>query len=81
MTIPWVFPGFNPAGDYAIHILVTNGEVILVGTVDSEGDKTLAGLKARGVFPVKKVFNELSVKGQPGPAAAPPPAKRGIIAD
>jgi osmotically-inducible protein OsmY len=76
------FPGFNPAGDYGIHILVTNGEVILVGTVDSEGDKILAGLKARGVFPVKKVFNELAVKGaKPEPGTAPaPPAKRGIIA-
>lgn len=76
------FPGFNPAGDYAIHILVTNGEVILAGTVDSEGDKILAGLKARGVFPVKKVFNELSVKGaKPEPTTPAPLTKRGIVAD
>jgi hypothetical protein len=78
-------PGFNPAGAFGIHILVTNGEVILAGTVDSEGDKILAGLKARGVFPVKKVFNELTVKGQkPEPGQAPEPrlkpTKRGVIA-
>lgn len=76
------FPGFNPAGDYGIHILVSNGEVILMGTVDSDGDKNLAGIKARGVFPVKKVFNELSVRGEkPKTAPAPrAPGKRGIIA-
>ncbi|MBK5257410.1 MAG: BON domain-containing protein [Vicinamibacteria bacterium] len=79
------FPGFNPAGEYGIHILVTNGEVILAGTVDNEGDKILAGLKARGVFPVKKVFNELTVKGkklEPGEAPEPrlKPTKKGVIA-
>ena len=78
------FPGFNPSGDYGIHILVTNGEVILVGEVDNEGDKNLAALKARGVFPVKKVFNELSVRGkgtEPGQAAPKvKPGKRGVIA-
>ena len=76
------FPGFNPSGDYGIHILVTKGEVILVGDVDSEGDKNLAAIKARGVFPVKKVFNELTVKGRkpevPQPQARP--TKRGVVA-
>jgi len=76
------FPGFNPAGDYAIHILVTNGDVILVGDVDNVGDKHLAAIKARGVFPVKKVFNELTVKGRkpevPEPQARP--TKRGTVA-
>jgi hypothetical protein len=75
------FPGFNPAGDYGIHILVSKGEVILVGDVDSEGDKNLAAIKARGVFPVKKVFNELTVKGRkpevPEPEARP--TKRGVV--
>lgn len=76
------FPGFNPAGDYGIHILVVNGEVILMGDVDSVGDKNLAGIKARGVFPVKKVFNELTVKGK-GPEVPEPqarPTRRGIVA-
>ncbi len=76
------FPGFNPAGDYGIHILVTNGEVILIGDVDSTGDKYLAAIKARGVFPVKKVFNELTVKGKKPEAPEPQarPTKRGIVA-
>ena len=76
------FPGFNPAGDYAIHIVVSNGEVILMGEVDNEGDKNLAALKARSVFPVKKVHNELTVKDRkkeiPTPKARP--GKRGIVA-
>ena len=33
----------------------------LAGVVDSEGDKTLAGLKARGVMNVNQVNNELNV--------------------
>ena len=78
------FPGFNPSGDYGIHIVVSHGEVILMGQVDNEGDKNLAALKARGVFPVKKVFNELIVKGEkPEPGQATPPprkGKRGFIA-
>ena len=78
------FPGFNPTGDYGIHILVTNGEVILVGEVENVGDKHLAGIKARGVFPVKKVFNELTVRGEklePGQDTAPKvkPGKRGVV--
>ena len=79
------FPGFNPSGNYGIHILVTGGEVILVGEVDNEGDKNLAGIKARGVFPVKKVFNELTIKGhkpEPGQDPSPKlrPGKTGIVA-
>jgi hypothetical protein len=78
------FPGFNPTGDYSIHILVTNAEVILVGEVDSEADKNLAGMKARGVFPVKKVFNELTVRGEnkePGAHTGPKvkPGKGGVV--
>lgn len=78
------FPGFNPTGDYGIHILVTNAEVILVGEVDSEADKNLAGMKARGVFPVKKVFNELTVRGEnkePGAHTGPKvkPGKGGVV--
>ena len=77
------FPGFNPAGDYAIRILVSHGDVILVGTVDTEGDRTMAGLKARGVFPVKNVYNELTVRNaaKTSAPATPPPSKRGIIAE
>ena len=79
------FPGFNPVGDYGIHILVTNGEVILVGEVDNIGDKNLAGMKARSAFPVKQVYNELTVKGEKtepgvGPAPKVKPGKGGVVA-
>jgi hypothetical protein len=55
------FYGYDPVGNYAIHILVNNGTVTLAGVVDSEGDKTIAGLKARGVTSVKQVNNNLEV--------------------
>ncbi len=55
------FYGYEPVGNYAIHILVNNGTVTLAGVVDSEGDKTIAGLKARGVTSVKQVNNSLEV--------------------
>ena len=55
------FYGYDPIGNYAIHILVNKGTVTLVGVVNSEGDKTIAGLKARGVASVKQVNNSLEV--------------------
>jgi hyperosmotically inducible protein len=55
------FYGYDPVGNYAIHILVNNGTVTLAGVVDTEGDKTIAGLKARGVTNVKQVDNSLQV--------------------
>ena len=70
-----LYPGFNPAGAYGIHIVVNRGEVILMGQVDSEADRILATLRTRGVFPVKKVYNELRVRGEepePGQTTTPP---------
>jgi BON domain len=55
------FFGYDPVGNYAIHILVKNRVVTLAGVVDSESDKTLAGLKARGVTNVSTVNNELQI--------------------
>jgi hypothetical protein len=55
------FYGYDPIGNYAIHILVNNGTVTLAGVVNSESDKTLTELKARGVMNVKQVNNELQV--------------------
>jgi len=55
------FYGYEPIGDYAIHILVKNRVVTLAGIVDNEGDKTLAGLRARSVWTVLNVDNELEV--------------------
>jgi len=59
------FFGYDPIGNYAIHILVNNRTVTLAGVVDNEGDKTLAGLKARGVANVNQVNNELEVAAKP----------------
>jgi hyperosmotically inducible protein len=44
-----------------IHIIVKNGQVMLVGAVASQGDKNLAGLRANGVFGVFSVQNDLQV--------------------
>lgn len=55
------FYGYDPIGNYAIHILVKNRVVTLVGVVDSDGDKTIAGLKARGIGTVLAVNNDLEV--------------------
>jgi osmotically-inducible protein OsmY len=59
------FYGYDPVGNYAIHILVNNRSVTLAGVVDNQGDKTLAGLKARGVSNVNQVNNELEVAAKP----------------
>ena len=45
----------------SIHIIVKNGNVTLEGVVDNEGDKNIAGLKAREVGGVFDVKNNLSV--------------------
>jgi hyperosmotically inducible protein len=47
----------------AIHIIVKNGNVTLVGVVDSETDKNLANLRANQVPNVFSVKNNLVVAG------------------
>ena len=54
--------GFEPAGNYPIHIIVKNGRVSLMGVVDSESDRTIAEMKARGVPGTFEVKNELVVE-------------------
>src|SRR6476646_4053803 len=44
-----------------IHIIVKQGRVTLEGVVDSESDKTVAGLKAREISGVFEVKNNLTV--------------------
>jgi hypothetical protein len=56
------FPGMEPAGDYPIHIIVQNGRVMLLGVVDNESDKTVAGLRAREVPGTFDVKNQLVVE-------------------
>jgi hypothetical protein len=57
------FYGREPIGTYAIHILVKHGVVTLAGQVDSERDKTAAGQKAKMVFGVMTLYNDLHVGG------------------
>lgn len=45
----------------SIHVIVKNGRVRLVGVVNSEGDKNLAGMQARQISGVFDVANELTV--------------------
>jgi hypothetical protein len=56
------FPGTEPLGDYPLHIIVKNGKITLLGVVDSESDKTVAGLRAREVPGSFGVENELVVE-------------------
>lgn len=58
---PTRFPGTEPAGDYPIHIIVKQGRITLLGVVDNESDKTVAGMRARGVPGSFGVENELVV--------------------
>lgn len=46
----------------SIRIIVKNGRVRLEGIVDSEADKTIAGLKAREIGGVFEVTNNLTVE-------------------
>jgi osmotically-inducible protein OsmY len=52
----------EPLGDYPLHIIVARGTITLLGVVDSESDKTVAGLRARGVPGAFGVENELTVE-------------------
>lgn len=61
---PRSFPGTEPAGDYPIHVIVKNGRILLLGVVDNEGDKTIAGMKARQVPGSFAVDNELMIDHQ-----------------
>jgi hyperosmotically inducible protein len=55
------FPGVQPFGIYPIHIIVKNGRTTLLGVVDNESDKTVAGMRAREVSGVFGVENELAI--------------------
>jgi hypothetical protein len=59
---PAAFPGFEPAGDYPIHVIVKNGRIALYGVVDSEADKNVAGIKAHEVPGAFGVDNFLVVE-------------------
>lgn len=58
------FPGVEPVGIYPIAIIVKNGRIMLMGVVDSESDKTMAGMKAKEVPGAFGVENELTVEAR-----------------
>jgi hyperosmotically inducible periplasmic protein len=55
------FPGMQPVGAYAIHIIVKNGRTMLLGIVDSTADRQIAEVRAREVTGVFEVENSLTV--------------------
>jgi hypothetical protein len=61
------FPGMEPLGDFPIHIVVKGGRTILLGVVDSESDKTVAGTRAREVPGAFAVDNELVIEQKEAP--------------
>jgi hyperosmotically inducible protein len=62
---PRRFPGMEPLGDYPLHIIVKHGTITLLGVVDTESDKTVAGMRAREVPGSFGVENELAVEKSP----------------
>jgi hyperosmotically inducible periplasmic protein len=56
-----LFPGMQPVGPYAIHIIVKNGRTKLLGIVDNASDRQIAEVHAREVTGVFEVENGLSV--------------------
>jgi hypothetical protein len=56
------FSGMEPPGDYPIHIIVKNGRVMLLGVVENESDKNVAGLRTREVPGTFDVDNQLEVE-------------------
>ncbi len=48
----------------SVHIVVKNGHVKLVGTVDNESDKNIAEIRAKSVPGVFSVENDLQVENQ-----------------
>src|SRR5215211_7260217 len=58
------FPGMQPVGPYAIHIIVKNGRTMLLGIVVSAADRQIAEVRAREVAGVFEVENGLTVARQ-----------------
>jgi osmotically-inducible protein OsmY len=54
-----------PIGYHAIHIIVENGNVRLVGVVDNEADSNVAEIRANGVSGVFSVENDIQVAKPP----------------
>ena len=55
---------YSLGADPSIHIIVKNGHVTLKGQVDSESDKSVAGIKTNGIGGIFSVTNQLTVRGK-----------------
>jgi hyperosmotically inducible protein len=53
---------YQPLGLYSIHIVVRNGRTTLYGVVDNDADRQMAEFRAREVFGVFGVENEIVVE-------------------
>ena len=53
------WPGLQPSGLYAIHIVVKGGRTTLLGTVDNKADRQMAEVRAREVSGIFAVDNQL----------------------
>jgi hyperosmotically inducible protein len=58
-----------PMGFHAIHIVVKNGNIMLFGVVNNEGDKAIAGMQANSTPGAFSVDNDLIVQGAPAKTA------------
>lgn len=58
--------GLEPAGHYAIHVLVEGGRVTLWGSVASEAERARAEAVVRGIPAVLGVENRIEVDGRTG---------------
>ena len=58
------FPGMQPVGPYAIHIIVKNGRTMLLGIVGGAADRQIAEVRAREVTGVFEVENGLTLARQ-----------------
>lgn len=56
------FPGMEPVGVYPIAIIVKGGHITLMGIVDSEMDKTVAGMRVSGLPGSFGVENLLTIE-------------------
>ena len=48
----------------SIHIIVKNGDIRLEGVVANEGDRNIAGIRAKGVHGAFSVDNQLRIEGK-----------------
>jgi hypothetical protein len=55
-------PAMEPLGDYPLDIVVNHGTIMLLGVVDTESNKTIAGLRAREVPGSCGVEHEFTVE-------------------